>query len=330
MSSFITAVQISYNLLLYAFSCHGCAYAWVLPPCHASVNHAAMHGFASHCIDMEHLQWCTYAYHKRLQHNCLAETAAVMAATIPPRSSEDDNDEPHDSIALTAVNGHSRRSIQGQDYTSSSSDENIISFKEEQDNNTNKNDSDDVEAGLKSGGSGGDHTSTSDDDSMRGRKSKKHSNVYTHWQSPYEPSEDHTNPQYIPPFLLRLLSSILALPFINRISTFLTGGPSVSRQTSLQPRLWHFKFIDQYIERPLVRFTKWAKYPLVLWVFLLAWFLGNTFIARAAWWNAPVGSEVQWLDGTSTYWQRNDGCGLGGFIFPNLSCMLTLVKEKHV
>jgi hypothetical protein len=53
--------------------------------------------------------------------------------------------------------------------------------------------------------------------------------------------------------------------------------------------------------------------PVVLWVFLLAWFLGLTFLTRAAWYNsANGGSDDSWLSGTSTYWQRNDECGLGG------------------
>lgn len=231
---------------------------------------------------------------------------ASMASSSPPP--KDDDEQPLDSIALSSTAGQHHHQARQEEY--SSSDENITS--KDTDNSSKNhpagNDNDDVEAGLN--GHGQHHQDTSNNN-MRGRSKKKKA-VYAHWQSPSEPSEDHTNPQYLPPFLLRFFTSVLSLPYINRISTFLQGGPSTSRETSHQPRLWSFRFIDQYIEKPLVRYTKWTRHPLVLWIFLLAWFLGTTFLARAAWWNANVGSNVQWLDGTSTYWQRNDGCGLGG------------------
>lgn len=168
----------------------------------------------------------------------------------------------------------------------------------------------DVEAGLPVRGMSGGGQADDIENTMRARRHKNdRKKVYPAWESPVYPEEDHTNPQYLPPFLLRLFTYILSLPIIKPIATYLSGP---SRSTSSQPRLWKFRYIDNYIERPLVRYTrKWTKHPFVLWAFLLAWFLGFTFLARAAWWNASVGSGVTWLDGTSTYWQRNDGCGLG-------------------
>lgn len=173
----------------------------------------------------------------------------------------------------------------------------------------------DVEAGLR-GGVDGDRAAVdnNNDCAMRGRQRQGAMNdqdrIGRQWRSPLCPDEDHTNPQYFPPALQRLFTSILALPIIKPVASYISGP---SRLTSSQPRLWNIRYIDQYIERPLFRYTKkWTRHPLVLWGFLIAWFLGFTFLARAAWWNSGVGGNVQWLSGTSTYWQRNDGCGLDG------------------
>lgn len=144
--------------------------------------------------------------------------------------------------------------------------------------------------------------------SMRGRADK----IGPQWKSPFQPEENHTNPQYLPSFIRRSATSFISLPVMKPIWNYISGGQSSQRSISSQPRLWNFKYIDKYIELPLYRYTKkWSRYPLVLWLFLLAWFLGFTFLARAAWWNSGVGNNVEWLSGTSTYWQRNDGCGLG-------------------
>jgi hypothetical protein len=135
------------------------------------------------------------------------------------------------------------------------------------------------------------------------------------WHHPLTPEEDHTNHQYLPSFILRLGTYLLSLRFLKSIATYLSGPP---RSQASQPRLWRFPFLDDKIEKNIVRYTRFTRYPLVLWGFLLAWFLGTTFLARAAWWNAPLGQDVQWLDGTSTYWQRNDGCGLSRSCFPSI------------
>lgn len=170
----------------------------------------------------------------------------------------------------------------------------------------------DLEAGLKSAGDT-DQRSLHDP-AMRGRRESHKDGLTGQWRTPYTPEEDHTNKQYLTPFLLRLYTATLSLRYIKPVATYLSGP---SRSTSSQPRLCSgrpFSYTDDYIEKPLVRYTRWTRYPLVLWGFLLAWFLGFTFLARAAWWNASVGGDVQWLDGTSTYWQRNDGCGLGALL----------------
>lgn len=129
------------------------------------------------------------------------------------------------------------------------------------------------------------------------------------WDKPLTPDENHTNTQYLPPSLSRSFTYILSLPIIEPVARYISGP---SRFESSQPRLWNIKFIDQYVEKPLIRYTKkYTRFPIMLWIFLIAWFLGFTFLARAAWWNSGVGNEAEWLSGTSTYWQRNDGCGLG-------------------
>lgn len=233
-----------------------------------------------------------------------------MATSSRHRESDIDEPPQQHGITLTADNDEHHQRVES-DTTSSNSD-NITS--KDADNHDNA----DVEAGLNGVVNGvSDHHHHQDDTStiMRGRRDKHKECI--HWKYPVEPLEDHTNPQYLPPILLRFFNSILALPYINRVASYISGP---SRTTSHQPRLWSFRYIDQYFERPLLRYThKWTKYPIVLWIFLIAWFLGTTFIARAAWWNANVGgSDITWLDGTSTYWQRNDGCGLGKLL--SLSC----------
>ena len=126
----------------------------------------------------------------------------------------------------------------------------------------------------------------------------------------YEHADDHTNRQYLPPFLARLFVALLSLPVIAPISRFLSGprDPSLRRQ----PRLRRLPILDTHIEPLLYRYTRWFSHPLILWIFLLAWFLGTTFLARAAWWNSSAGEDVGWLGGTSVYWSRNDACGLDG------------------
>ncbi|BGP13769.1 hypothetical protein JCM10213v2_001707 [Rhodosporidiobolus nylandii] len=48
-------------------------------------------------------------------------------------------------------------------------------------------------------------------------------------------------------------------------------------------------------------------------IFLLAWLLGLTFLARKSFFTSStaVGAPT-WIDSTTTFWSRNDGCGLNG------------------
>ena len=126
----------------------------------------------------------------------------------------------------------------------------------------------------------------------------------------YEHADDHTNRQYLPSFLARFFAALLSLRIIAPVSRFLSGprDPSLRRQ----PRLRRLPVLDTHVEPLLYRYTRWFSHPLVLWAFLLAWFLGTTFLARAAWWNSSAGEDVGWLSGTSVYWSRNDACGLDG------------------
>ena len=123
------------------------------------------------------------------------------------------------------------------------------------------------------------------------------------------PSADHIHYQHLPPFLSRSLLLFLGLPVVRPVASYISGPPKSKQR---QPRLWKIPLLDA-IEQFLVRYTRWAGVPWVLWIFLLAWFLGTTFLTRAAWYSSNVGNDTSsWLGGTDTYWLRNDGCGLGG------------------
>ena len=128
-------------------------------------------------------------------------------------------------------------------------------------------------------------------------------------QPPDELEDDHTQLQYMPAWLYRIFSAILALPVIRTICRFLSGPADISARR--QPRLWRMPVLDAFIEPYLVRYTRWARRPEYLYIFLLAWFLGFTFLARAAWYNSSAGDNA-WIGGTTTYWGRNDACGLDG------------------
>lgn len=133
---------------------------------------------------------------------------------------------------------------------------------------------------------------------------------YTTPPFPADPADDHTNHQSMPSFLSRPLLSFLKLPIVRPIANYIKGPPL---QDCRPPRLWTIPFLER-TEKHFIRYTsyRWTRSPVLLWVFLLAWFLGLTFLTRAAWYNsANGGTEDSWLSGTSTYWQRNDACGLG-------------------
>lgn len=232
-------------------------------------------------------------------------------ASTAASSKQHDNNK-QDSISLLLPE---RSSAGRADSSSSIADDNLAS------KDGGLEEPADVERGLDSNHNSSSKGESDISTSMRGRQRGGYNHapddsIGPQWKSPLYPEEDHTHPQYLPPFFRRSATSILSLPIIKPMANYISGGSTCSRLTSSQPHLWNFKYLDKYIEIPLIRYTKkWTRYPLILWSFLLAWFLGFTFLARAAWWNSGVGNDVQWLDGTSTYWQRNDGCGLGGWLY---------------
>lgn len=120
--------------------------------------------------------------------------------------------------------------------------------------------------------------------------------------------EDHTNHLHLPHSLATPLARFLSLPIVRPIAHYVAGP---SKSECRPPRLWRIGLFDR-IEGYLVRYTRVIRrHSWIIVLFLLAWFLGLTFLARAAWYHASPGEDLAWLDGTSTYWQRNDGCGLG-------------------
>jgi hypothetical protein len=121
--------------------------------------------------------------------------------------------------------------------------------------------------------------------------------------------DDHTHRQHVPDWLSRFFSLVLSLPIISRIARYLSGPADLNARR--QPRLRHIPILDTLVEPYLVRSTRWARRPEYLYIFLLAWFLGFTFLARAAWYNSSAGDNT-WISGTTTYWGRNDACGLDG------------------
>ena len=125
------------------------------------------------------------------------------------------------------------------------------------------------------------------------------------------PPTDNTHHQYLPSFISKPLLFLLGLPIVRPTARYLAGPPKFQQR---QPRLWKIPFLDA-IERVRFKYTQWTRFPWVLWVFLLAWFLGTTFLTRAAWYTSNgIGADSSsWLGGTDTYWLRNDGCGLGEF-----------------
>lgn len=126
---------------------------------------------------------------------------------------------------------------------------------------------------------------------------------------PDDTIDDHTHRQYVPPWLSRFFSILLNLPLIAPIARYLSGPSDVAARR--RPRLWRIPVLDTLIEPTLFRWTRWAHRPEYLYVFLLAWFLGFTFLARAAWYNSTAGAN-SWIDGTTTYWGKDDACGLNG------------------
>lgn len=130
--------------------------------------------------------------------------------------------------------------------------------------------------------------------------------------APRDIEHDHTHRQHLPSWLSRFFSAFLSLPIISAIARYLSGPSDVNRRR--QPRLWRLPVLDTFIEPHLVRWTRWARRPELLYVFLLAWLLGFTFLARAAWYNSSTGDNGtdSWISGTAAYWGRNDACGLNG------------------
>jgi len=174
--------------------------------------------------------------------------------------------------------------------------------------------SDDIELGV---GNGSSKDSESTEYANGVVRSQQHQSQYHAANRPYttppfpaDPADDHTKHQSMPSFLSRPLLAFLQLPIVRPIATYIKGPPL---EDCKPPRLWRIAFLEK-TEKQFIRYTspRWMKSPVVLWVFLLAWFLGLTFLTRAAWYNsANGGSDGSWLSGTSTYWQRNDECGLG-------------------
>ncbi|KAL7004131.1 hypothetical protein EMMF5_006308 [Cystobasidiomycetes sp. EMM_F5] len=161
---------------------------------------------------------------------------------------------------------------------------------------------------LQSGSAAADSTTTTT--AMRSRRVAAATN---RWHPPREKPvtslEDHTNHQHLPIFLSRILRWLACLPIIKSICTFIAGPP---HSQCHPPRMWRIYPLER-IERLLVRFTRYIRYPWALWIFLLAWFLGTCFLTRAAWYNGATGSSSSsWVSGGTAYWQANDACGLYG------------------
>ena len=127
---------------------------------------------------------------------------------------------------------------------------------------------------------------------------------------PVEPLIDHTNRQYMPVYLWRPLHWLVTLPYIGAMCRY-CAATRASDPPHYSPRMWRIIPLEK-AERLLVRFARPLRYPWILWLFLLGWFLGTVFLVRAAWYNAGSGQTTPWISGGSAYWQANDGCGLGG------------------
>lgn len=97
-------------------------------------------------------------------------------------------------------------------------------------------------------------------------------------------------------------------PRLGRVLFWLRGPSPPINETAIRPFLPKIEeFFDRHL-RPIQR-----RRRIITPIFLLAWLLGFIFFVRASWFTSSTNEGApEWIDGTSTYWSRDDQCGLNG------------------
>lgn len=97
-------------------------------------------------------------------------------------------------------------------------------------------------------------------------------------------------------------------PRLSRAIFYLSGPSPPITETSLKPFLPRIESLFNRLFRPLV-----ARRTFLVPLFLIAWFLGFTFLVRASYFNSSTSAgEPSFIVGDATYWSANDGCDLNG------------------
>lgn len=101
---------------------------------------------------------------------------------------------------------------------------------------------------------------------------------------------------------------ISSRPRLNRVVTYLQGPSPPIVEQSLKP---FFPRIEGFFSR---LFSPIHRYRIItLPVFLIAWFLGFTFLVRASYFNSNTSAgSPSWIAGDNSFWAADAGCGING------------------